>query len=113
MEYDLGTPLRNFLTNIPNDRKLRIAFVIPVWNLLKEEVETLSLPLVNKRAKSPTSIAICNRGSPRNRGLLSRYNQKPYICKPYVCKPYIRKPYIRKPYICKPYICKPYAIAKS
>jgi hypothetical protein len=36
--------------------------IIPIWNILKEEVETLALPLVNKQAKSLAGIAIPRRG---------------------------------------------------
>jgi hypothetical protein len=36
--------------------------IIPIWNILKEEVETLALPLANKRAKSPAGITILRRG---------------------------------------------------
>jgi hypothetical protein len=85
MLYDLGTPLGTFLVDIPNDRKSRIAFVVPVWNLLKEEVETLSLPLVNKRAKSPTSVAIPRReggqGKGGRGGRGGRGGWKPYVKK--------------------------------
>jgi hypothetical protein len=65
---NLGTLLGNFLADIPNDGKLRIAFVVPIWNLLKEEVETLSLPPANKRAKSPTNVAIPRRGGGQGKG---------------------------------------------
>ena len=68
MEYDLSTPLGNPLTDIPNSGKTRIALIVLVWNLLKEEVETLSLPLVNKQAKSPTSVAIPRRGGGQGKG---------------------------------------------
>jgi hypothetical protein len=82
MRYSLGTPLGNFLTDIPNDGKLRIAFVVLVWNLLKEEVETLSLPLVNKWAKSPTGVAIPRRGGGQGKGGRGgRGGWKPYVKK--------------------------------
>jgi hypothetical protein len=44
------------LIDIPKDGKIKIALIIPIWNISKEEVETLALPLANKRAKSPTSV---------------------------------------------------------
>ena len=50
------------LIDIPKDGKTKIALIIPIWNISKEEVETLTLPLANKQVKSPTSIAIPKRG---------------------------------------------------
>jgi hypothetical protein len=82
MEYDLGTPLGNLLMDIPNNGKTRIALIVPVWNLLKEEAETLSLPPANKQAKSPTSVAIPKRGGGRGKGGKGgRGGQKPYVKK--------------------------------
>jgi hypothetical protein len=62
LEYDPGTPLRNLLADIPNDGKTKIALIVPVRNISKEEAETLTLPPANKRAKSPTGIAVPKRG---------------------------------------------------
>jgi hypothetical protein len=81
MEYDLGTPLGNLLADIPNNGKTRIALIVPVRNLLKEEAETLSLPPANKRAKSPTSVAIPRRGGRGKGGRGGRGGRKPYVKK--------------------------------
>ena len=68
LEYDPRTLLENLLADIPNNGKTKIALIVPVWNILKEEAETLTLPLANKRAKSPTGVAILKRGGKGNRG---------------------------------------------
>ena len=52
--------IRECSSDIPNNRETKIALIIPVQNILKEEAETLTLPLANKRAKSPTST--CDGG---------------------------------------------------
>jgi hypothetical protein len=62
LEYDPGTPLGNLFADIPNNGKTKIALIVPVQNISKEEAETLALPLANKRAKSPTGVAIPKRG---------------------------------------------------
>jgi len=61
LEYEPSTLLGNLLVDIPNDGKTKIALIIPVWNILKEEAETLTLPLANKRAKRLTGAAIPKR----------------------------------------------------
>ena len=58
LEYDPRALLENLLVDIPNNRKTKITLIVPIWNLSKEEAETLALPLASKQAKSPTSIAI-------------------------------------------------------
>jgi hypothetical protein len=68
LEYDPGSPLENLFADIPNDGKTKIALIVPVRNLSKEEAETLVLPLANKQAKSPTGVAIPKRGGKRGRG---------------------------------------------
>ena len=62
MEYDPRTLLGNLLANIPNNRKTKIALIVLVWNILKEEAETLTLLLTNKQAKSLIGVAILKRG---------------------------------------------------
>jgi hypothetical protein len=61
LEYGPGTLLGNLLADIPDDGKTNIALVVPVRNISKE-AETLALPPANKRAKSPTGVAIPKRG---------------------------------------------------
>jgi hypothetical protein len=61
LEYKLSTLLGNLLADIPDNGKTKIALIIPVQNISKEEAKTLALPLANKRAKSPTSAAIPKR----------------------------------------------------
>jgi hypothetical protein len=68
LEYDPGTPLGNLFADVPNNGKTKIALIVPVQNLFKEEAKTLALPLANKRAKSPTGVAIPKRGRRANRG---------------------------------------------
>lgn len=68
LEYDPGTPLGNLLADIPDDGKTKIALIVPVRNLSKEEAETLALPPANKRAKSPSGAAISKRGGRGGRG---------------------------------------------
>jgi hypothetical protein len=67
LEYDPGTPLGNLFADIPDDGKTKIALIVPVRNISKEEAETLALPLANKRAKSPTGVAIPKRRGKGNR----------------------------------------------
>jgi hypothetical protein len=69
LEYNPRTPLGNLLADIPDDGKTKIALIVPVWNISKEEAETLALPLANKQAKSPTGVAVPKRG---RRGKASR-----------------------------------------
>jgi hypothetical protein len=61
LEYDPGTLLGNLLADIPDDGTTNIPLIIPVRNISKE-AETLALPPANKRAKSPTGVAIPKRG---------------------------------------------------
>jgi hypothetical protein len=68
LDYDPGTPLGNLLADIPDDGKTKIALIVPVRNLSKEEAKTLALPLASKRAKSPSGVAIPKRGGGRGRG---------------------------------------------
>ena len=42
--------------------------IILVWNILKEEAETLALPSTNKQAKSLIDTAISKRGGKGNKG---------------------------------------------
>ena len=62
LEYNPGTLLGNLLADIPDNRKTKIALIVLVWNILKEEAETLALPLANKQAKSLTGVAIPKKG---------------------------------------------------
>ena len=68
LEYEPGALLGNLLADVVDNGKTRIALIIPVRNLSKEEAETLSLPLANKRAKSLSGIAIPKRGGGRGKG---------------------------------------------
>jgi hypothetical protein len=68
LEYEPGSPLGNLLADIPDDGRTRIALIVPVRNISKEEAETLALPPANKRAKSPTGAAIPKRGGKGNKG---------------------------------------------
>jgi len=84
LDYELGTLLGNLLADIPDDGKTKIALIIPIRNLLKEEAETLALPLASKRAKSPTSIAVPKRGGGGRRGKGGKGGKggrKPYVKK--------------------------------
>ena len=67
LEYDLRTLLGNLFTNIPNNRKTKIALIILVQNILKEEAKTLALLLANKQAKSLIGVAILKKGGKGNR----------------------------------------------
>jgi hypothetical protein len=67
LEYNPRTLLGNLLADIPDDGKTKIALIVPVRNISKEEAETLALPLANKRAKSPTGVAIPKRGGKGNK----------------------------------------------
>jgi len=78
LDYDPGTPLGNLLADVPDDGKTKIALIIPVQNLSKDEAKTLALPPANKWAKSPSSVAIPKRGG---RGKGSRGGRKPDIKK--------------------------------
>jgi hypothetical protein len=68
LEYESGSPLGNLLADIPDDGRTKIALIIPVRNISKEEAETLALPPANKRAKSPTGAAIPKRGGKGTKG---------------------------------------------
>jgi hypothetical protein len=57
LEYKPGAPFGRLLADIDN-AKTKIRLIIPVWNLYKEEANTLSLSLPAKRAKSPTGTVI-------------------------------------------------------
>ena len=62
LEYDPGTPLGNLLADIPDDGRTKLALIVPIRNISKEEAETLALPPANKRAKSPSGAVIPKRG---------------------------------------------------
>jgi hypothetical protein len=66
------------LADIPEDLNTRVALIVPIRNISKEEAETLTLPPANKRAKSPTGDAVPKRGG-RGRG--SRGGRKPNVKK--------------------------------
>jgi hypothetical protein len=68
IECESGFPLASLLAEVPEDGKTRIALIDPVRNLAKEEAETLTLPPANKRAKSPTGVAIPKRGGNKSKG---------------------------------------------
>jgi hypothetical protein len=68
LEYGSRSPLGNLLADIPNDRRTKIALIVLVRNISKEEVETLALPPANKWAKSPTGAAIPKRRGKGNKG---------------------------------------------
>jgi hypothetical protein len=68
LEYKFGSLLGNLFTNIPNNRRTKIALIVLVWNILKEEAETLALPLANKQAKSLISAVILKRGGKGSKG---------------------------------------------
>ena len=61
LEYSSSTPLASLLADVPEDGKTKIALIIPVRNISKEEAENLVLPRPNKRAKSPTGAVIPKR----------------------------------------------------
>jgi hypothetical protein len=67
LEYNPRTLLGNLFADIPNDRKTKIALIVLVQNISKEEAKTLALPLANKRAKSLTGVAIPKRGGKENK----------------------------------------------
>jgi hypothetical protein len=69
LEYESGSPLGNLFADIPNDGRTKIALIVLVQNISKEEAKTLALPLANKRAKSPTGAAIPKRGGKGNKGV--------------------------------------------
>jgi hypothetical protein len=68
LEYESGSPLGNLLADIPDDGRTKIALIVLVRNISKEEAETLALPPANKRAKSPTGAAIPKREGKGNKG---------------------------------------------
>jgi hypothetical protein len=49
------------LTDIPDNRKAKIALIVLIRNISKEEAKTLALLLANKQAKSSTSAAVLKR----------------------------------------------------
>jgi hypothetical protein len=62
LEYELRSLLRNLLVDILNDGRTRIALIVLVWNISKEEAETLTLFPTNKQVKSLISVTIPKRG---------------------------------------------------
>jgi hypothetical protein len=67
LEYNPRTLLGNLFADIPNNRKTKIALIVPVQNILKEKAETLALSLANKQAKSLTGVAIPKRKGKRDK----------------------------------------------
>jgi hypothetical protein len=68
LEYKSRSLLRNLLADIPNNRRTKIALIVLVQNISKEEAETLAFPLANKQAKSLTSAVIPKRRRKGNKG---------------------------------------------
>jgi hypothetical protein len=62
LEYNPGTLLGNLFADIPDNGKTKIALIVPVQNISKEEAETLALPPANKQAKSLSSATISKQG---------------------------------------------------
>jgi hypothetical protein len=62
IECESRSLLSSLLAEVPDDGKTKIALIILVWNLSKEEAKTFALLLANKQAKSLIGAAIPQRG---------------------------------------------------